>query len=354
VIEVKHYPNVVFLERGVFQQSINFEFRCRNVSDRSALVERISAKGFDDEDNCIFSLFVDSNAMCPSIEMVPQRKLEPRKTVEIFNPIAELPLECIFECVDFELRFISEDVGNSEAKFSVKPTIYEQKTLLNLPFEGVCLVSDGHDFLAHHRRIPLMNPYVEKTGITANSVRFAYDFVQADLGGNVCRGDGSKLEDFYGWGKPVLCPGDGRIVSVAHDKDDNPVGRALPPVTPEYYESLRTQAFERLERVGMEDFQGNHVIIDHGNGEFSLTDHMQKGSVTVEVGDEVMRGAVLGRIGNSGDSGTPHIHYGLQNGKDTLSSEGLPNRFRRFELLLGKTAKLIENLCPNTGMIIRH
>jgi len=85
-----------------------------------------------------------------------------------------------------------------------------------------------------------------------------------------------------------------------------------------------------------------------------LIDRMQKDSVRVDVGDEVTRGAVLGKIGNSGDSGTPHIHYGLQNGKNTLSSEGLPSRFRGFELLLGTAVKRIENLCPNTGMIIKH
>ena len=85
-----------------------------------------------------------------------------------------------------------------------------------------------------------------------------------------------------------------------------------------------------------------------------MIDRMQKDSVRVDVGDEVTRGAVLGKMGNSGDSGTPHIHYGLQNGKNTLSSEGLPSRFRGFELLLGTAVKRIENLCPNTGMIIKH
>jgi hypothetical protein len=354
MIKLNHYPSIVFLERGIFQQSVNFELRCQNASEQSALIERISAKGLDEEDNCIFSLFVDSNAMSPSVEIVPQRKLEPGKTLEIFNPIARLPLEYVFERIDFSLRFISEDTANLESGISVKPIVYEQKVLLDFPFRGVCLVTDGHDFLAHHRRIPLLNQYVEKIGLTANSVRFAYDFMLADLGGNVCKRDGSRLEDFYGWGKPVLSPGDGKIVSVAHDKADNPVSKSLPPIAPEQYESLRMQAFEHLESVGLEGFHGNHVIIDHGNSEFSLIDHMQKDSVRVEIGDEVTRGTILGNIGNSGDSGTPHIHYGLQNGKDTPNSEGLPSRFSKFELLLGDTAKRCQNLCPNTGMIVRH
>jgi len=354
MINVKYYPSNVFRERGIFQQSVNFELRCHNASSRSAVIEKISAEGFDGMDHCIFSLFVDSNAVSPSVEIVPERKLEPGKTLEIFNPIAELPLEYDFERIDFSLTFISDEVANLKAGVSVKPVVYEQKVLLDLPFRGTCLVTDGHDFLAHHRRISLLNQYVEKTGLTANSGRFAYDFMVADSGGKVYKGDGSRLEDFYGWGKPVLAPGDGRIVSAAHDKADNPVSVTLPPISPEQYERLRTQAFEHLESVGLEGFHGNYVIIDHGSGGFSLIDHMQKDSVKVEVGDEVTRGIVLGKLGNSGDSGSPHIHYGLQNGIDGRNSEGLPSRFREFELLLGCTGKRIRNLCPNTGMIVKQ
>jgi murein DD-endopeptidase MepM/ murein hydrolase activator NlpD len=97
----------------------------------------------------------------------------------------------------------------------------------------------------------------------------------------------------------VLAPSDGKIVSATHDKVDNPVSNTLPLISPEQYELLRTQAFEHLESVGLDGPHGNHVIIDHGNGEFSLIDHMQKDSVKVEVGNEVTRGAVLGNIGNS-------------------------------------------------------
>jgi len=354
MINVKYYPSNVFRERGIFQQSVNFELRCHNASRRSAVIEKISAEGFDERNHCIFSLFVDSNAMSPSVEIVPERKLEPGKTLEIFNPIAELPLEYDFGRIDFSLRFISEDAANLKAGVSVKPVVYEQKVLLDLPFRGTCLVTDGHDFLAHHRRIPLLNQYVEKTGLTANSVRFAYDFMVADPGGKLYKGDGSRLKDFYSWGKLVLAPGDGKIVSAAHDKADNPASKPLPPIAPEQYECLRTQAFEHLESVGLEGLHGNHVIIDHGNSEFSLIDHMQKDSVRVEVEDEVTRGTVLGKIGNSGDSGAPHIHYGLQNGIDGRNSEGLPSRFSEFELLLGNTVKRIQNLCPNTGMIVKH
>jgi len=354
MIEVNCYPDIVFAERGVFSHSVNFEFRCSNSSQQSALLESISATGFDKQDKFLFKLFIDSNAMAPSVEIIPQRILEPGKTLEIFNPVAELSREYGFERIDFALRFISKDPSNLQSHASIKPVVYDQHTVLDLPFKGVCLITDGHDLLAHHRRIPLMNSYVQKIGLTANSGRFAYDFTVADLEGNVCRHDGSTVEDYFGWGQPVFCPGDGRVVSAACDKPDNgKIREASIPLAPDEYQQLRIQAFERMRKLDMQEILGNHVMIDHGNGEFSSLDHMQQDSVTVDVGDEIARGTVIGRIGNSGDSWFPHIHYGLQNGKDIFTSEGLPSRFREFELLVGSTVKRIENLCPNTGMLIR-
>jgi hypothetical protein len=354
MIQVNYYPDTVFLERGVFHQSVNFEFRCHNSSEQSALLESISATGFDKKNKPLFKLFVDSNAMAPSVEVIPRRKLEPGKTLEIFNPIAELPLAYAVERMDFTLRFISKDTDNLQSQISIAPATYEQKTVLDLPFKGVCLVTDGHDFLAHHRRIPLLNPYVKKIGLLANPGRFAYDFTLADPSGNVCRRDGSKAEDYYGWGEPVFCPGDGKVVSVTHDKpDSNRVRQASIPITPEEYEKLRTHAFERLRKLGRDEILGNHVIIDHGNDEFSLLDHMQQDSVKVALGDEITRGTPVGKIGNSGDSIFPHIHYELKNAADVFTAEGLPSQFREFELLMGANRRRIENLCPNTGMIIK-
>ncbi|MGB9135422.1 MAG: M23 family metallopeptidase [Candidatus Bathyarchaeia archaeon] len=348
------YPDTVFIEKGVFSQSLNFEFRCHNTSKQGALLESISATGFDKQGNLLFKRGVDSSAMAPSVEVVPERSLDPGKTLEIFNPIAELPLEYTVERMDFTLRFITKDPDNVQSQISIKPATYKQKTLLDLPFKGTCLITDGHDLPAHHRRIPLLNPNVSKIGLTANSGRFAYDFTLADLNGKIFKQGGSKVEDYYGWGKPVLCPGDGKVVSTACDKPDtSTIRQDFPPLTPEEYQQLRTQAFENLEKLGMQEILGNHVIIDHGNGEFSSIDHMQQNSVTVNIGDQVARGTPIGKIGNSGDSWFPHIHYAFQNGKDIFTSEGLPSRFREFELLLGTDVKRIENLCPNTGMIIK-
>ncbi len=52
---------------------------------------------------------------------------------------------------------------------------------------------------------------------------------------------------------------------------------------------------------------GNVVLIDHGFGYKSRYAHLQK--ISVKPGDNVVRGQVIGTLGNSGRSTGPHLHY---------------------------------------------
>ncbi len=54
---------------------------------------------------------------------------------------------------------------------------------------------------------------------------------------------------------------------------------------------------------------GNMVVIDHGQGLFSLYSHLSK--ITVEVNDHVGKGAVLGNTGTSGMAGGDHLHFSV-------------------------------------------
>ena len=60
---------------------------------------------------------------------------------------------------------------------------------------------------------------------------------------------------------------------------------------------------------------GRWVVIDHGNGETSLYAHML--AVNVKVGQYVDQGALIGKLGSSGNSTGPHLHFEERlNGKD--------------------------------------
>jgi murein DD-endopeptidase MepM/ murein hydrolase activator NlpD len=57
---------------------------------------------------------------------------------------------------------------------------------------------------------------------------------------------------------------------------------------------------------------GNGALIDHGNGWQTQYCHMAKGSLAVESGNPVKAGDKIGRIGLSGATEFPHLHFTLR------------------------------------------
>ena len=57
---------------------------------------------------------------------------------------------------------------------------------------------------------------------------------------------------------------------------------------------------------------GLHVVVDHGYGYRTLFGHLS--SLGVSVGDRVNIGQILGRIGSTGNSTGPHLHYEVRIG----------------------------------------
>lgn len=120
--------------------------------------------------------------------------------------------------------------------------------------------------------------------------------------------------NYAGWGREIIAPAAGTIVIAMNDHADQPKAGTSDPA---YF----------LPKYANGGDPGNLVVIDHGNGEFSMLGHMQKGSVRVKPGEVVKQGQVLGLIGNSGDTSGPHIHYQLQSGSDWERSDALPFSF---------------------------
>ena len=74
-----------------------------------------------------------------------------------------------------------------------------------------------------------------------------------------------------------------------------------------YRAEIRATGAGRVAHAGSAGGYGIMVEIDHGNGLTTRYAHMSE--ALVEEGQEVAKGAVVGRIGSSGRATGPHLHY---------------------------------------------
>jgi murein DD-endopeptidase MepM/ murein hydrolase activator NlpD len=77
---------------------------------------------------------------------------------------------------------------------------------------------------------------------------------------------------------------------------------------------------------------GNYVKIDHGKDEYSFYAHLQPSSVRVHVGDQVKAGDVIGKLGSSGNSTEPHLHFHVCDAPDVLLCAGIPVNFSNITI----------------------
>ncbi len=112
---------------------------------------------------------------------------------------------------------------------------------------------------------------------------------------------------------PVRAPlsGEAAVSSPFGYRPDPFLGRpALHPgvdLVQDFGAEIHATAGGRVVHAGPMGGYGNMVEIDHGNGLATRYGHMSE--ILVEEGQEVKAGAVLGRLGSTGRSTGPHLHY---------------------------------------------
>lgn len=65
---------------------------------------------------------------------------------------------------------------------------------------------------------------------------------------------------------------------------------------------------------------GNHIIIEHIDGNYTVYAHLSNESITANIGDSVKKGQVIGKVGNSGKSTNPLLHFEVRVGGNDSSS----------------------------------
>ena len=72
---------------------------------------------------------------------------------------------------------------------------------------------------------------------------------------------------------------------------------------------------------------GNYIIIKHDNGLYTLYAHGQDGSRTVSTGDRVSQGQQIMRVGSTGNSTGPHLHFEVRTSPGGYSNRVDPRRY---------------------------
>lgn len=143
--------------------------------------------------------------------------------------------------------------------------------------------------------------------------RFAIDWEQLDASGRLWVGDDSVLTNWEGYGENILAVADGTVVRAIDGLPDQVPG-ALP------------------QGLDPSQADGNAVFLRLRDGRIVFYAHMLPGSVTVRAGDRVVRGQLLGRVGNSGNSSAPHLHMHVMNRNQLFAANGLPYVFDAFDV----------------------
>jgi hypothetical protein len=142
--------------------------------------------------------------------------------------------------------------------------------------------------------------------------RFAIDWNGMDAQERWVVGNPDVNTSWVFYGRPVQAVAAGRVIA-AVDRFPNQIPNHPRPVT-------------------LREADGNHVILSLGRGRYAFYAHLLPGSLRVRRGQRVRAGQLIGRLGNSGSSTGPHLHFHVMDGPSPLASDGLPFVFKRFHL----------------------
>jgi len=181
--------------------------------------------------------------------------------------------------------------------------------VLGSPLEGGEWITIPHNVVGRRAVIAF-------DGKARAAQRYGIDYMKFGPDGKLVSGDRTKNENYYGFGTKLIAVADG-VVSYVHDGEpENVIG-----------------ARHKMETLTRKNFAGNVVILDIGDGIYAVYAHIKLNSIQVKVGDRVKKGQVLAELGNTGNSGGPHLHFHVVDQNMILAAEGVPYVFESFEIM---------------------
>jgi len=205
---------------------------------------------------------------------------------------------------------------NASANLPIRSEL--SKTAFRFPLQGMWFIAVGPTPHTGHR--------------WARMEEFAFDIARIGEGNLSHHGAGGKFSDYYAYGAEVRAAADGRVVATANDMAEDSSMLRTADDTDDSYGERASEAQMALLKKGGAAIVGNYVVIDHGHGEYSLYAHLQPGSVRVKVGETVKTGQPIAKLGSSGNSTEPHLHFQVCDGPEPIDCSGIPVNFQGLNL----------------------
>jgi murein DD-endopeptidase MepM/ murein hydrolase activator NlpD len=165
---------------------------------------------------------------------------------------------------------------------------------------------------------------------------------------------GVPLRDCFGWGRPIYSATDGVVV----EAQDGWPERDPVHLSRDAYNMVKNARAFRAEwaaggrSLDVRLLTGNHIIVESPVG-FVLYAHAQAGSIGVAVGERVSAGQPLAKVGHSGNSTAPHLHFHVMDRLDPWTAQGISCCFRDYEVFDGQGWKPVHNGIPTAAERIR-
>lgn len=158
---------------------------------------------------------------------------------------------------------------------------------------------------------------------------------------------GVPTRECFSWGQPIHAALDGEVVAAL----DGVSERGWIHVVPALLGVLWT-AITFNPSKGFASVAGNHVVVRSGAA-YAAYAHLAPGSVSVAVGDNVRAGDLLGRVGHTGNSTAPHLHFQLMDGPDPMTAAGIACSFGSLEINRDGRWEPVHDLVPRREDRIR-
>ncbi len=160
---------------------------------------------------------------------------------------------------------------------------------------------------------------------------------------------GISLKDYYCWGREVYALCDGIVVQAEDGYEERARTKLLSDIANAY---KNANSFDP-EKDDVQRIAGNYIILKCGENVYAALVHLQKGSVQVAVGQSIKKVDLIGRVGHSGNSFAPHLHFQLMYSSDIATANGIPCAFETYEECINGEWKSVSNGIPTDKDRIR-